>query len=248
MNEETEWRPKAMVKIGDWPILVHIMNIYGGYGYKEFLLCLGYRGDMIRDYFFNINKTANDVEVDLAQGEVKILQQKIKLNYKVGMIETGELADTAERVMIAAKYVKDEQFLVSYGDDVSDVDIAKLIAYHNRQKAKFGIKATITVAHPSSHFGEIWADRRDVVKRFAEKPRVQEYINGGFMVWEREALQYLRKGEALEDGLARMAAKKKLGQWRHDGFWHAMNTVKDVLYLNNLWQTKKSWGEKGKKK
>jgi len=248
MNEETEFKPKAMVRVGDWPILIHVMNLYGQYGHKEFLLCLGYRGDLIREYFFNLAKTANDVEVDLTDGEIKLLTDKMSWDYKVGLIETGELADTAERVLIAAKYIKGKQFLVSYGDDVSDVNLDRLIRYHNKQKVNLGIKATITVAHPSSHYGEIWADKRDVVKKFAEKPKVKEYINGGFMVFEQEALKYLRVGEALEDGLARMAEKKKLGQYRHDGFWHAMNTVKDVQYLNNLWQQKKTWEQSGREK
>lgn len=248
MNEETEFKPKALVKVGDWPILIHIMNLYGQYGYKEFLLCLGYRGDLIREYFFDLTKTINDVEVDLARGEIKLLTDKIDWDYKVGLIETGELADTAERVLSAAKYIRDKQFLVSYGDDVSDVNLAKLISYHNKQKDRLGIKATITVAHPSSHYGEIWADRRDVVKKFAEKPKVKEYINGGFMVFEQEALKYLRVGEALEDGLARMAEKNKLGQFKHDGFWHAMNTVKDVQYLNNLWQQNKTWVQNEREK
>lgn len=248
MNEETEFKPKAMVKVGEWPILIHIMNLYAGYGQKEFMLCLGYRGDMIRDYFINITKTINDVEVDLASGAITPLTDRLPLDYRVAMIETGETTDTAERVLVAAQYVSDRQFMVSYGDDVSDVNIAKLIRFHKRQKDRLGIIATITVAHPSSHFGEIWADKRDVIKKFAEKPKVKEYINGGFMVFEKEALRYLRKGEALEDGLARMANKKKLGQYRHDGFWHAMNTVKDVQYLNNLWLKKKTWSEEGRKR
>jgi glucose-1-phosphate cytidylyltransferase len=248
LHEETEFKPKAMVKIGEWPVLLHIMNMYAYHDNREFVLCLGYRGEMIREYFLNLYDYTNNVEVDLGTGEVRELQNKVKLDYRVAFIDTGIEADTAERVLIAAKYVKDAQFFVSYGDDVSDVDIGKLLKFHNKNKQKEGIYATITAAHTSSHYGTLWADKRDIVRKFDEKPKTRDYVNGGFMVFERKALQFLKKGEALEEGLERMAKRGRLGQFRHEGFWHAMNTPKDVQYLNELWDKGKPWVKKRGKK
>ena len=247
LQEETEFKPKAMVRVGEWPILLHIMNMYAGYDYKDFLLCLGYKGEMIREYLLNLYSINNDIELDLATGETRNLKRKINLDYKVSFIDTGLEADTAERVLIAAKYVKDNQFMVSYGDDVSDVNIDKLIKFHNKNREKEKICATITASHPSSHYGTLWADKKDVVRRFDEKPKTSDYVNGGFMVFEKQALRFLKKGEALEDGLERMAKKGKLGQYRHEGFWHAMNTAKDVKYLNDIWSKGKPWIRRKKK-
>lgn len=248
MQEETEFKPKAMVRVGDWPILLHIMNMYANYEHKDFVLCLGYKGETIRDYFLNFHTINNNIELDLATGQIKPLKRNLQLDYKVSFIDTGLASDTAQRVLLAAKHIDDNQFFVSYGDDVSDVDIDKLLRFHNRNKVKEGIYATITAAHPSSHYGTIWADRKNVIRKFAEKPKTTEYINGGYMVFERQALKFLKKGEALEDGLERMAKRGRLGQYRHEGFWHAMNTVKDVQYLNELWRKGKPWVRKRKKK
>jgi len=241
LQEETEFKPKAMVKVGPWPILLHIMNMYGVYGHKEFVLCLGYKGDAIREYFLHWYNLNNNIELDLGTGEIEGYRGSKRLDYKVSFIDTGLESDTAERVLKAAKLIDDEQFFVSYGDDVSDVDIDKLLRYHQRNKEKEKICATITAAHPSSNYGTIWADKKDVVRKFSEKPTVKDYVNGGFMVFERGALKYLKKGETLEDGLERMAGKGKLGQFRHEGFWCAMNTAKDVQYLNKLWRKGRPW-------
>jgi len=249
MQEETEFKPKAMVEVGEWPILLHIMKMYGSYGHKDFLLCLGYRGEMIREYFFNLSNYKDDVELDLEVGSRRVLKNKTKgFDYRVSFIDTGLSSDTAERVLIAAKHIDEDQFFVSYGDDVSDVDMDKLLRYHNRLKGKTNIYATITAAHTSSHYGTIWADKRDVVKKFSEKPKTRDYVNGGFMVFERKALEFLRKGETLEDGLERMAGRGRLGQYRHEGFWYAMNTMKDVQFLNNLWKREKPWVRKPQRK
>jgi glucose-1-phosphate cytidylyltransferase len=248
LHEETEFKPKAMVKVGDWPILLHIMNMYAGYDQKDFVLCLGYKGEMIREYFLNFHAYNNNIELDLETGETTGLKKNVKLDYKVSFIDTGLESDTAQRVLLAAKHISDDQFLVSYGDDVSDVNIDKLIKYHNKIRGKERVCATITVTHPSSHYGTIWADRKNIIRKFDEKPKTRDYINGGFMVFEKEALKYLKRGEALEDGLERMAKKGKLGQYKHEGFWHAMNTAKDVQYLNSLWKKGKPWVQPRKKK
>jgi len=241
MQEETEYKPKPLVTIGELPVLVHIMKRYAMYDYKQFVLALGYKGDMIRDYFLNLNSVANDIELDLATQQVTTLKQNLKLDYKISFIDTGLAADTAERVLKAAKHIDGDQFMVTYGDDVSNVEVDKLVRFHQRHTKAHKTHATITAAHPSSHFGQVWADARDVISRFAEKPMKQDYVNCGYMIFHRKALDHLRKGETLEQGLERMAQKKKLSLYRHEGFWHPMNTAKDVQYLNKLWKKGRPW-------
>lgn len=241
LHEETEYKPKSMVKIGEWPVLVHIMNIFAKYGHKEFLLCLGYKGNAIRDYFLSMNKHLDDIEFDMKSGDYKVLKRRGRLDYKISFIETGLQSDTAARVLKAAKYIDEDQFFVSYGDDLSDINIDKLLRFHERQKKNHKSLATLTAAHPSSHFGQIWADKREVISKFNEKPKMKDYVNGGFMVFTKRALNHLKRGETLEDGLERLAKKRKLSMYRHEGFWHGMNTMKDVMYLNELWKKGKPW-------
>lgn len=241
LNEETEFRPKPLVMIGNVPILVHIMNIYGKYGHREFILCLGYRGELIRDYFFHLDRYANDVELHAASGAVRVLRRRVKLDFTISFVDTGLESDTAERVLQAARYVPDDEFMVSYGDDVSDVDLDKLLTFHRRQHRRYRTYATITAAHPSSGFGQIRADERQVIQKFAEKPMLTDYVNGGFMVFTRSALGALKVGEPLERGLERLASRKRLSMYRHEGFWHGMNTMKDVHYLQQLWERGRPW-------
>ncbi len=241
LREETEFKPKALVTIGNQPILLHIMHIYAKHGHKDFLLGLGYKGDMIREFFLHLDQYSNDLTLDLRSGATTILHRYTNLDYSVSFIDTGILSDTAERVLRAARYITDDEFMISYGDDVSDVNIKKLKKFHDAQTQRHKTLATITAAHPSSHFGQIWADKRDVIRRFVEKPMLQDYVNGGFMIFRKAALKYLRKGETLEQGLERLAQAKKLSQYKHEGFWHGMNTMKDVLYLNELWKKGPPW-------
>ena len=241
LHEETEFRPKPLVKIGPYPILVHIMNHYARFGHNEFLLCLGYRGEMIRDYFFQLDRYAPDVQLDMNTGAVRVLKRRVKRNYTISFIETGLESDTAERVLRAARYVPDDEFMVSYGDDLSNVDLSALYAFHQRQRKRHRTFATITAAHPSSGYGAVWADERDVIRRFKEKPVLEDYVNGGYMVFTQQALAALKRGESLEHGLERLAGSKRLSMYRHEGFWHAMNTMKDVHYLQQLWKRGRPW-------
>lgn len=241
LHEETKFKPKPMINIGPYPILLHIMNRYALYGYQDFILALGYKGNMVRDYFFHLPHYVNDVELDLSDHTVRTLKKNYRFNFKVSFVDTGENADTAERILKAARFCSDAQFLVSYGDDLSNVELDKLLNFHNQQVKKHHCLATITAAHPSSHFGQIWADKREVIRKFQEKPMSQDYVNGGYMVFEHAALDYLKKGETLEQGLERMASRSKLSQFRHEGFWHAMNTIKDMQYLNQLWKNGRPW-------
>lgn len=241
LREETEFRPKPMVTIGGMPILLHIMNIYASHGFKDFVLCLGYKGDMIREYFLNLANFSNDLELNLSTGQIRHLNNVAARDYTVSFVETGADTESGERVKIAAKYVADDQFLVTYGDGVSSVDITSLIAYHQNQIHQHQTVATITGTHPSSKYGQVVTDERNVLTHFDEKPTLEGYINAGFMVFNQDALNYLQAGETLEQGLQRMTGAGKLSMFRHEGFWHGMDTMKDVQYLNHIWAEQKPW-------
>lgn len=241
LREETEFRPKPMVNIGGLPILLHIMNIYAAHGFKDFVLCLGYKGHVIREYFLNLANLTNDLELNLANGQIRYLNNIAARNYIVSFVDTGLNTASGERVIRAATYVPDEQFMVTYGDGVGNVDLTRLVAYHQRQTRRHNTIATITGTHPSSKYGQVASDERNVLTRFDEKPTLGEYINGGFMVFNHDALNYLRAGETLEQGLQRMTSALKLSMYRHEGFWHGMDTMKDVQHLNQIWEDQKPW-------
>lgn len=241
LREETEFKPKPMVIIGDKPMVLHIMNIYAAFGHKDFYLCLGYKGNMIREYFLHLDRFANDVEIDLASGVVDVLRRRIAYDYKVGLIETGEETESGGRVKMAAALFSDQQFMVTYGDGVSDINLKALLRFHERQVSKHKTLVTITAAHPSSKYGQVVGNRQNVLKSFSEKPRLHDYINGGFMVFERSALRYLRPSESLEEGLERLTKARKVSQYKHEGFWYSMDTMKDVQHLNEMWTTTRPW-------
>lgn len=242
LREETEFKPKPMVKIGDFPILVHIMKIYAHYGYKDFILCLGYRGDSIKDYFLNLSKYINDFKYNPLTGSINYLNNNHDFDFNIIFAETGEDTTSGDRVKIAAeKYVGEDEFMVTYGDGVSDIDINKLVEFHRQQKEMHGIFTTISAVHPSSKYGKIYANEYNLIKEFYEKPMLNDYINGGFMVMHKNALNYIQKGDMLEDALKKKVKDLKLCQYAHDGFWHSLDTIKDVIDLNNLWKESRPW-------
>lgn len=243
LNEETEFKPKPIVKIGEYPILLHIMNIYAHYGHREFILALGYKGDMIKDYFLTLSRYSDDFEFDMKTGKVTPLNKHEVHDYKITFVETGLDTLTGGRVLQAVKYIDDEQFMVTYGDGVSTININKLIDFHKNQEKEHDTYATISAVHPASKYGRItFGDDSSLVNVFEEKkPILDDYINGGFQVFNKKALPYLQENDMLEDGLMRLVADKRLSMYKHDGFWHCMDTMKDYKDLNNLWETTKPW-------
>ncbi len=234
LREETEFKPKPMVEIGGKPILWHIMKTYRHYGCREFVLCLGYRGDAIRDYFLNYHRRNSDFTVDMASGDVTTLSNGNAEDWRVSLVETGADALTGLRIRRALKYINGGSFFATYGDGVADVDIAGLLAHHRRSQRL----ATVTAVHPSSRFGEL-AVEGDCVKTFREKPQVTDgWINGGFFVFEREAFAGSGETEnvALETGvLEALAHTDNLGVFRHPGFWQCMDTYREMQLLNEMW-------------
>ena len=238
LREETEFRPKPMVEVGGRPILWHILKHYCAYDVGRFVLCLGYKGDAIRDYFIHFHNRSHDLEVDVGVGSIEVVKSNLddKLDCKVVLAETGLESLTGRRILRALQHVKGDTFFATYGDAVADVDIGELVKTHRRS----GKLATVTAVHPSSRFGELDIDG-GVIKSFAEKPQVaQGWINGGYFVFERRAFDLLDPGlnEPLETGLLeRLAAMGELGVHHHQGFWQCMDTFREMQLLNDLWSS-----------
>ena len=236
LREETEFKPKPMVEIGKHPILWHIMRHYRAYGPRNFILCLGYRGDVIRDYFINYRRHNSDVAVDLRSGGIETLSNEFDEDWRVVMAETGSESLTGRRMALALKYLRGDTFFATYGDGVSNVDLNQLMMHHRRS----GKLATVTAVHPSSRFGEL-SIQDGLVDSFAEKPQVTEgWINGGFFVFERAAFNGVSPEEnfSLEEGiLEELAARGQLAVYQHHGFWQCMDTSREMELLNHMWKS-----------
>jgi glucose-1-phosphate cytidylyltransferase len=236
LREETEFKPKPMVEIGGRPILWHIMKHYYGFGVRNFILCLGYKGDDIRDYFLNYRRRNSDLAVDFSDGTVDELSNGFDEDWRVVLAETGHDSLTGARVRQALKYVRGNRFMATYGDGVCDVDLGALLRHHDSMRRL----ATVTAVHPSSRYGEL-AISDGEVKTFREKPQVNDgWINGGFFVFERQAFDCLGPGdnEGLEQGvLENLAEGGELAVYQHPGFWQCMDTFREMQLLNKLWDT-----------
>lgn len=235
LREETDIKPKPMVSIGNRPILWHIMKTYAAHGYTDFVLCLGYKGHVIRDYFLNYKVQNADVRVKLGVGTVEILAADHgESDWTITLADTGDSSLTGTRIQKVLPYIRGERFMATYGDGVADVDIGQLLAAHENS----GLDATVTSVHPSSRFGEL-SLTGDIVRTFKEKPQVdQGWINGGFFVFEKKAFEsapthnFSLEGELLEV----LAERRRLGVYRHPGFWQCMDTFREMQLLNDLWK------------
>jgi glucose-1-phosphate cytidylyltransferase len=237
MKEETEFRPKPLVTIGGNPVLWHIMKIYAHYGFKDFVLCLGYKGNMIKEYFLNYEAMGNDFTICLGdKNEMKFHNKHEEHNWNVTLVNTGEEAMTGARIKKVEKYIDTDLFMVTYGDGVADIDIQKLIDFHHSH-GKIG---TITGVHPSSRFGELAIEKNRVAK-FYEKPQVsQGLINGGFFIFKKEFLKCLEKDDNCfleREPLENLAKNGGLMAYFHDGFWQCVDTYRELEILNGLWKT-----------
>jgi glucose-1-phosphate cytidylyltransferase len=238
LREETDVRPKPMVEIGGRPILWHIMKLYANHGLNDFVLCLGYKGHVIKDFFVNYEARMNDCTVRLGRSPgVEFHNGHGEEGWTVTLAETGEAAQTGARVHRSARYLNREPFCLTYGDGLGNVNIAELIQFH-RSHGKIG---TVTGVRPPGRFGELEIRDRQVTS-FAEKPQVTTgFINGGFFVFEPEFVErYLEDREDLtleSEPLQRLAADGELMVWEHDGFWQPMDTFREWKLLEDLWQS-----------
>ncbi len=234
LSEETEIRPKPMVEIGGRPILWHIMKYYAHYGFKEFLIALGYKGENIKHYFLDYYSLNGTVTVRLDDGTSKVHKRRSE-DWIVHLIDTGLTSLTGGRVKRLESWLKDEPFMLTYGDGVANIDLQELLRFHRSRR---GCVGTVTAVRPPARFGGLVFDG-DLVTQFTEKPQIGEgWINGGFMVFEPTVFDYLRGDTTRleQDVLEPLAAEGRLGAYRHEGFWQCMDTLRDVRLLEELWQ------------
>jgi glucose-1-phosphate cytidylyltransferase len=236
LKEETEFRPKPMIKVGGRPILWHVMKIYAHHGFNEFVLALGYKGEMIKSYFLNQRTLLSDFTLDIPSNEIKFHNDGCD-NFKVTFAETGLNSLTGERILRAKKYIDEDGFMVTYGDGVSDINISELVDFHKKQ----GTVGTIACFHPHSKYGLVKADQGTALAAdFHQKPIMPDYVSGGFMVFKKEALDYFDNGQ-MEDGLKKMAKDGQLSVFEYKGFWKAMDTYREKEELEELWKNGKPW-------
>jgi glucose-1-phosphate cytidylyltransferase len=243
LAEETVVRPKPMVEIGGKPILWHIMSLYAAHGFQEFVVAMGYKGEVIRDYFLNYYALTNDLTVDLATGKTRI-HGRAEAAWKVHLVDTGDKTQTAGRVGRLRDWLEDATFMLTYGDGLADIDLFELLEFHRSH----GKLATVTAVRPPARFGGLCLEG-DRVASFTEKPQSGEgWINGGFFVFEPDVLDLIRRDEeVLEiDCMQALMAQDQLMAFRHDGFWQPMDTIREKNYLEELWRSGsapwKIWG------
>jgi glucose-1-phosphate cytidylyltransferase len=238
MKEETEFKPKPLVLVGKHPILWHIMKHYAHYGFKEFILCLGYKGDMIKDYFLNYDYMSNDFTLGLdGQKTVEFHRKGDIENWKITFVDTGLETNTGGRIKKIQKFIKDDDFFCTYGDGVSDVNLLKLLEFHMKQ----GKIVTLTGLHPVSKYGIIKTDQSNMVNYFVEKPVMKDLISGGYFVFNKKIFDYLNENSVLEkDPFEILSKKRQIAVFKHEGFWMCMDTYKEAQKLNDIWNSGKS--------
>jgi glucose-1-phosphate cytidylyltransferase len=232
LSEETVIRPKPMVEIGGRPILWHIMKIYSHFGINEFIVCLGYKGMVIKEFFQNYFLHMSDVSFDFAKGETIIHQRRIE-PWKVTLVDTGDATMTGGRIKRVRSYIGAEDFCMTYGDGVSDLDIGALLSFHRQH----GKDATVTVVRPAGRFGAVDLDQ-DSVTGFREKPEGETgWINAGFFVLSPRVLEEIDGDASVfeQSPMERLAKQGRLMAFKHAGFWHPMDTLRDKQHLEDLW-------------
>lgn len=236
LSEETDLRPKPMVEIGGKPILWHIMKIYSSYGYNDFVICCGYKAYMIKEYFANYFIHQADMTVDLQKNAIEVHRSNAE-PWRITLVDTGLNTMTGGRIKRIKEYIENETFMLTYGDGVGNIDLKKLLTFHKEQKKM----ATLTVVQPSGRFGAVNIDNNDVtVMSFQEKPQGDgSWINGGFFVCEPQVFDFIKDDTTIweREPLETIANKGELSAFKHSGFWKPMDTLREKIELENLWET-----------
>ena len=235
LHEYTSSIPKPMVPVGGKPIIFHLMNFYASYGHEDFYLALGYKAEVIKEYFLNFSTLNSDFTINLQENSLKVHKEN-HLDWDVTLVDTGINSMTGGRVKRMQDFIGNETFMLTYGDGLSDVDIKKLIEFHKSH----GKIATVSAVHPSARFGELDIEGNEV-KSFKEKPQVTNgWINGGFFVFEPEIFNYIHDDSTVleQDPLEKLSSDGELMAFFHEGFWQCMDTKRDKDFLENLWNQK----------
>ncbi|MFA6923084.1 MAG: glucose-1-phosphate cytidylyltransferase [Bacteroidales bacterium] len=241
LSEETDLKPKPMVEIGGKPILWHIMKIYSHYGFNEFIICLGYKGYLIKEYFSNYFLHQSDLTIDLEKNKMEIHNSHAE-KWKITLVDTGQNTMTGGRIKKIEKYVNNETFMLTYGDGIGDVNINELVSFHKKHKKS----AAVTVVQPTGRFGIIKFDEKEEVNVFAfeEKPKGDNsWVNGGFFILEPKIFDYISDGDSTiweKKPLETIAKDEQLVAYKHYGFWKPMDTLRDKIELEELWSKNKA--------
>jgi len=239
ISEESHLKPKPMIEVGDAPILWHIMKYYSSYGFDEFVICCGYKGYVIKEYFADYYLHRSDITFDFSNNNEMIVHNNVAEPWKVTVVDTGYSTMTGGRLKRVQKYIGDETFMMTYGDGVSDIDLNKLLDFHKKN----GKAATITAIQPGGRFGVLDIDENQSVKQFSEKDKEDGgWINAGFMVLEPTVFDYIAGDETFfeREPLENLALDGKLAAYKHYGFWKCMDTLRDKEALDFLWNTKQA--------
>lgn len=245
LAEETELKPKPMIEIGEHPILWHIMKFYSHYGYDDFIICLGYKGYIIKEYFANYYLHKSDFTIKLKNNEMEY-ENSASEDWQVTLVDTGLNTQTGGRIKRIEKYVNGETFMLTYGDGLSNINVNSLLKFH-KSKEKM---VTVTAVRPPGRFGTLSIDNADAVTNITEKPPGDNsWINGGFFVLEPDVFKFINGDDTVweKDPLETISKRKELNAFRHQGFWHPMDTLRDKNALNDLWKSGKApwkvWNE-----
>jgi glucose-1-phosphate cytidylyltransferase len=243
LSEETETIPKPMVEIGGKPMLWHIMRTYSNHGFNKFIVCLGYKGYIIKEYFSHYFLHKSDITIDLAKNKTTI-HNTASEPWEITLVDTGLETMTGGRLKRIEKYVENEPFMMTYGDGVSDVDIKNLVKFHKKNK----VLATVTAVQPLGRFGSLDINDNDRVRSFLEKPKGDNsWVNAGYFILEPEIFEYIKNDSISweKEPLEKLAEEGKLAAYKHEGFWKCMDTLRDKNELEYLWQSGKApWGAK----
>ena len=236
ISEESHLKPKPMIEIGDAPILWHIMKYYSSYGFHDFIICCGYKGYLIKEYFADYYLHRSDITFDFSDNNKMFIHNNVAEPWKVTLVDTGLHTMTGGRLKRVREYLGDETFMMTYGDGLSDVDLSHLLRFHREH----GKTATLTAIQPGGRYGVLDIDGEQTVRRFAEKAREDGgWINGGFMVLEPEIFSYIEGDKTFleKEPLEKLAYDGELAAYRHEGFWKCMDTMRDKGMLEQLWET-----------
>lgn len=235
LKEETEFKPKPMVLVGEKPIIWHIMKIYSHYGFNEFVLALGYKAEYIKDFFLNQKAFTSDFTIETKTHRTKYyLESRNEVDdFKITFVDTGIETLIGERILRCKKYITEDEFMVTYGDGVTDLNIRDLIKFHKKQ----GTIGTITGVNPRSKYGLVKTDNKNLVTEFVEKPILSDWVNGGFMVFKKDFFNYLKPGEMEHPALQRLSKIRQLSLYKHKGFWMCVDTYRELEELNKIWNS-----------
>lgn len=238
LKEETEFRPKPMVEVGGKPILWHILKIYSHFGFNNFIIALGYKGNLIKDYFVNQKYYDHDFTVDTSTRKLfHNSNTRLRDKMRITFVDTGIDSLTGERVRRIKKYIDSDTFMVTYGDGVADINIKSLVQFHKSKQ----VISTVTGVYPKLRYGGFDTDKNGLASNFETKAIIRHTINGGFMVFNKRVFDYIKPDSMIEEIYDPLVKKKQVAIFSHKGFWHAMDTIQDMNELNDMWKANPAW-------